>query len=43
MALQLQGSITPEARGQAAVELGVGEGSYLRLAVLSRTGVHAGA
>lgn len=42
MALQLQGSINPEARGQAAVELGVVEGSDLRLAALSRAGMHAG-
>lgn len=42
MALQLQGSLNPEARGQAAVELGLGEGSNLRLAVRSRVGVHAG-
>lgn len=36
----LQGSINPEAWSQAAVEPGVGEGPDLRLAVLSKAGVH---
>lgn len=33
MTQQLQGSINPEARSQAAGELGVGQGSDLRLAM----------